>query len=337
MPKAGEVEQVCIYCRRRLSSRAFNREHVLSEAFGRFRCAPAKLRCVCRECNQYFGDELEARFARHALEALFRYRQRVKTAENGELDLRYVSFTLPGAGDWSGVKLGLAVRDGELKINILPQVSFRDPDNGDWRFFGIREIENAVSTEPRFKKVEMRIFAGNSQDQNAIQSKLVEAGVNFKKSGDLIPPMELEGCTDIAVDVTFTINQGIRRCIAKYALNYLAHVDGTAFCMAPDFDRVRRFARYGETANYPVVSTHSRPILRDELGKARRANGHLITLEWAGDDLVSQISLFNTVTYVMVLAHRFGGVWRPLRSGIFFDIERRQVSQLTGVSSVLIA
>ena len=53
----------CIYCRRRLPKQEFNREHVLSTAFGGFANAPVLHTCVCRECNQFLGDELEARVA----------------------------------------------------------------------------------------------------------------------------------------------------------------------------------------------------------------------------------------------------------------------------------
>ena len=49
----------------------------------------------------------------------------------------------------------------------------------------------------------------------------------------------------------------IRRCIAKYALNYLACVCNSGFALAPEFDAVRDFARYAAVPEYPIVRSHS--------------------------------------------------------------------------------
>ena len=51
----------------------------------------------------------------------------------------------------------------------------------------------------------------------------------------------------------------IRRCIAKYALNYLylACVCNSGFALTPEFDAVRDFARYAAVPEYPIVRSHS--------------------------------------------------------------------------------
>ena len=89
----------CIYCRRTGDARFFNREHVLSKAWGRFRDALVLHRCVCRDCNAFLGKELELKFARGAYEGMLRYRHAIKTPPR----LRYVTLAIPPGSDWSGV------------------------------------------------------------------------------------------------------------------------------------------------------------------------------------------------------------------------------------------
>src|ERR1035437_7735637 len=120
--------QRCIYCLRNLGAGAFNTEHVLSTAFGTFLDAPV-LRCVCQECNQFFGDKLEVQFSRGSFEGLLRYRSGVKKLARGPVNLRYVELTIP-EGDWTGVRMKL-VNDGtELRVSLIPQVGFHDPETG---------------------------------------------------------------------------------------------------------------------------------------------------------------------------------------------------------------
>jgi len=56
-----------------------HREHVISDAFGTFEPdTPVLHNTVCRNCNQYFGDHLEVRYARGAIEGLLRYYKGLK-------------------------------------------------------------------------------------------------------------------------------------------------------------------------------------------------------------------------------------------------------------------
>ncbi len=70
---------------------------------------------------------------------------------------------------------------------------------------------------------------------------------------------------------------------------------------------------------------------------AAKQPGHLLTVNWAasGVDLVGQVSLFNSVTYAVSLASGYkGAVWRPVRSGLHFNLQTRTVEPLLAVSSI---
>ena len=331
----------CIYCLRQLPAEEFNREHVLSNAFGAFSNGPVLSHCVCRGCNQFFGDQLEVRFARGAFEGLLRYQSGIRTPPKGDLKLRYVEFAMPeGHGDWSDVRLKLVNGEDGLRVSVIPQVAFFDKGLKKWVHVTEQEIDSGLfAKRPDFKKSQMRIHAPSLQEQESIVAKLAEHGINFKKEGDLHPPEGSLEAPEIEVDVTLSINRGIRRCIAKYSFNYLAHVCVSAFVCKRDFDVIRQFIRYGDAPPYPLVVAGSKPILHDDRPSARQTGGHLLTLNWTESlrDLVGQVSIFNSLTYSVSLCRQFSdGIWRPIRSGIHYDLGKNLVRPLAGFSKDLI-
>lgn len=71
---------LCIYCRLDKPPDDFNREHVVQEAFGRFKNNLVLHELVCEECNEYFGNGLDLALARDSLEGLHRYERGLKEA-----------------------------------------------------------------------------------------------------------------------------------------------------------------------------------------------------------------------------------------------------------------
>jgi hypothetical protein len=185
--------------------------------------------------------------------------------------------------------------------------------------FSDTEIEaGALSKTPTLATDKARIFARSAEDQERLLALLATKRITFSKLDDFSAPPGLFDGSDIAVEVTFTTNKGIRRCMAKYALNYLAFVCGPAFALGNDFDVIRDFIRHGNLPDYDLVVERFGPILRDDSPQRRQTSGHLLTVNWAasGLDLVGQVSLFNSVTYAVSLARNFkGAVWQPVRSG----------------------
>jgi hypothetical protein len=183
----------------------------------------------------------------------------------------------------------------------------------------------------------MRLYAQSPEEYSDVLLRLKEAGVTFNALGTFDPPSYLLSGADIPVEVSFTVNMGIRRCIAKYAFNYLAFVCGELFVLRSDFNYIRNFIRFGSMPPYPAVVESFKPILQTDSPTRRQTNGHLLTLEWEGTDLlVGQVSLFNYLTYRVTLARRFAGLWRQIRDGLHFNIENRRFRRLTPVSTGLL-
>jgi hypothetical protein len=96
------------------------------------------------------------------------------------------------------------------------------------------------------------------------------------------------------------------------AFNFLARMMGPDFALRRDFDPIRVFVRDGAIQPYRMVTENQTPILADDEFLRRQTSGHLIVIQWDGgtDDLASLFSLFNEITYRVVLCRGFSGVWR---------------------------
>jgi hypothetical protein len=331
----------CIYCRIRGDQRAFNREHVLSEAFGSFKDALVLHQYVCRECNRSFGDGIERELTRDAFEAILRFQKGLKEPGQGQIKLRYVEFAVPEGNEWSGVRLHLAGNDGEVVFRPSPQVGAFDEATDRWTYLTSTEIElGLIEQYPHFKKAggQLRVFAATREEHDLLAAKLANYRINYARAGDLQTPSDMLGTPENEVEVTFTLNTNIRRCIAKYAFNYLACVCNSRFALAAEFDAVRDFVRYGRVLDYGMVKSHFAPILSDDGSAKRQTDGHLITLSW--DDtlrvLTCQVSIFNYITYDVVLCRELKSrLWRPIRSGHHYDLAARTVTPLVGIPMCL--
>jgi len=335
----ADQKRTCIYCRRALPASAFSREHVLSRAFGTFKGAPVLHEAVCGDCNQYFGDYLETRVARGAFEGMLRHQRGAKRPEAGKpLRLKYVEFVLPEDSAWAGARLQLVWRDDRLLVEPLVQVGFRNTATNRWVYLTRDEItKGLLARQPNLDTRSFRLFAPPAEQPNML-ALLDEYGVTLGKLEEMPMPPEFRTGGDVSVEVSFTINKGIRRCMAKYAFNFLALTCKPEFVLSDDFDAIRAFIRYGQEAPYPLVAETLRPILQDDAQHRRQTPGHLLTVNWTGSqgDLVGQVSLFNAVTYCVSLSRSFRGIWRPIRAGLHFDLRSRTIQPLTSISTDLL-
>jgi len=329
---AAKALHECIYCRRLLSAAEFNREHVISDAFGTFEPdTPVLHNAVCRDCNQHFGDHLEVRYTRGAIESLLRYYKGLKTASGSVVKLPFVEVKLPPGTDWSGVRLGLRVEDS-VRIALLPQVAFRRKSDGCPVHITAHEIERgALDDTSDLDTSNARFFTASQEERDFLISKLREQGIAFTKLEEFKAPAGLFDGGDVEVELTITVNKGIRRCVAKFAFNYLVYECGVPFGLRTDFDPIRRFIRYGEIGEEQLVVENARPALTNWMTDGHLVEEHVVAFAWVppnGLDLVGQITLFNFMSYNVMLARGYGGLVRPAPKGLRYDIRTRRVRPL---------
>jgi hypothetical protein len=223
-------------------------------------------------------------------------------------------------------------------VEPLVQVGFLDTITEKWAYLTRDEVTKGVLHQrPTLDKRSFRLLAP-PEEQPRMLALLEEHDVVLGKLDDLATPSEFRTGGEVSVEVTFTINKGIRRCMAKYAFNFLALTCGTGFVLSDDFDPIRQFVRYGLETDYPLVVEALEPILRDDTAHQRQTAGHLLTVNWTASqqDLVGQVSLFNAVTYRVSLARGFTGLWRPVTAGLHFNLHSKTIQPLSAISPLLL-
>lgn len=331
----------CIYCK--AQGVPFDRDHVMPEALGTFE-NNWTLDCVCTGCNGFFGRTVELTLSRDSTEALLRLRYGVKPAsEADDLLYRRLTVTLGQPGFWYGAQFVFVPNaDGtNIEPEPLPQVAFRRTGSMDaeWTWITESQLADPKVVEPYKNaqpgELEIRILGPSASDRNRIVERLVASGIKYKQRGDLTQQIGTDD-GQVTAKVESVLDSMIFRAVAKIAFNYAAYVQGAAFVLRHDFDDIREYIRYSKEPKWaPAVAPTSDSILFDDSRRWRQTNGHLVTLDWnySGHGILAQVSLFNTMTYRVLLCPYYSGLWDgSLRSGHHFGIESREISPLTPTS-----
>lgn len=216
--------------------------------------------------------------------------------------------------------------DGKIIRKPIPQVGFRQKVSGEYEYFALDEVPEKMSLETRGFDLHapgsIRIVGGGVAE---ISKKLHEKGILFQPANEVID----ESSSSLYL-VQGTIDDTIRRAVAKIAFNYLSYIsrsDAGEFVRHSSFDDIRNFVRHGSIP-YALVQVTQKPILKDE--ETRRRAGHLITIAWApdGTSIVAQVSLLNSPTYVVCLARNYKGERRQITRGHFFNVTDKSILEL---------
>jgi hypothetical protein len=332
----------CIYCQRVDPLCGFNREHVVPEALGTFEGDVITLtQEVCRDCNQYFGDNLEIVLNRDSAEAMFRFRHRLKEpAEVRGMFRRRVEMRLPKDGTkWGGAHLELlAPPAGQLEpyVGLAPQLACERRDGG-WEFFTEDELRKDVESVKAVIARDctpVRVLWTETEEVKArLLALLAEKGIPFKGQRDITESVPAFSDGRVNAEVEFTFDKILARAIAKIAFNHLAKIYGAAFVLRAEFSAVRRFIRDGEGHPPDFVQFQPAPVLRDSRGREVPPKGHLLVARWSdvGKDIRVMVSPFQHVSYVVRLARDFDEPQRQIDSVYLYDLGTRQASKAVPV------
>jgi len=324
----------CIYCMEKQPDADFNREHVLPEAFGRYKRGLPRLKCVCASCNSYFGDVLEPVFARGTIEAMMRVFKGLKPlAEVSDIRADRVALTWQTPGDHHGMLFGMTLEEGNLRVEPLAQVGFRKTAEPGYVYVSMAEIDSPSfappsGTNPQAGTVTV---APNLPTQQRLLKRLEQLNLPHRVTEPR--PWPLAGGQPISVSIRSFVDPLVKRCVAKISFNYAAHVVGRAMLLHDAFTPCREFIRYDRGSSTEFVALDDRPIFIGETTRWPITTGHILTVEWLDNrHIISRFSPFNMVKYRVRLARNFGGIWRPIRSGHVFDWQNRCVCVMTGGS-----
>ena len=331
----------CIYCLEDKPSDCYKKtEHVLSQSFGRFKNNltlninndPKLNEVVCDDCNDFFGKNIEILLSRDSFEGMARFEHEVKKphefkspGKKSRLKIKVVEGPFKGA---------IAYREyselaNEIILKPSPQVGFKKETEGtSYEYYPLDEMPDKDYLENNYSmKAKKSIIVLGANIEEA-RKRLAEKDISFNPDGEFCPSEEN---LDMGCEVTGQIDQTIFRALAKIAFNYLAYWSCPGFVMTEPFNPIRRYIRFGYKAPYPFVIIIEKAILGDEPIVGKRRVGHLITLDRSKNKLsiVSQVSLFNLMTYSVLLAKDYKGKDFIYRKGSFFNLADNEIYELT--------
>jgi hypothetical protein len=335
------LEQRCVYCSPlQPASERYTDEHVIPEAFGKFKNNLVLNQGVCDGCNQFFANNLDLILGRGSVEAIRRLDFRIKPPDEADDILRNrISYTLSTGDQFDGLKVELGSEQGELVILLLPQVGFQRINGNGYVYLTERELADVSKPLPKDIDTKSQVYLVYNTDEIEQRFEQLLRARNIKpQETTKVIDLPIQRGQEVTVAVKAKLDDMIFRTISKIAFNYLVKIQGIDFAVKSNFDPIRRYIRYGEKTGYTIVDANRKPILEYDQVRYRQTNGHIITLSWSKDGrhLIGQVSLFNFVTYNVILARNYSGVLMPIRSGHLFSIETMEVQPLLGASSQLL-
>ena len=318
--------RVCIYCLEKKPDEAFNAEHVIPQAFGKFE-DNLVLDCVCQDCNDYFGGTLDLKFARDSIEGLDRFWSGMRpVAEFKSLGARSTTRVRFEPGSIYGDEGYPAanVEGADLRVMAFPQLGFEQPPGGiRWfRREAVPEKARMVDFDIDPKKeifIHVREMAADDARQ-LLRSKGYDKLADFT----VYDPPAAETIETVMVGL---IGDPEKRAATRIAMSYLAAVAGSALLRTASFDEVRRFARYGLGSSRVHVSENPLAIARPDGSPAR---GHyLVAVTQPSGMVVAQVSLFLRIRYVVhLMSVPLATATPKIARAHFFDIDTRKAASL---------
>jgi hypothetical protein len=320
----------CIYCLQEKDRRSYTKaEHVLPQSFGTFEHNLTLREVVCDECNHYFGNNLEIYLARDTYEGQLRFTHGVKDASDFKEVVRSHRVAVKYAeGEYAGRYVSRRYSKGKDTIEVvpLPQVGFLIAE-GRYEYYLLDDIPSLeVLKGMGFSGDRPRSIHALAVDPEVLERLLADRGLPFRMT-DVDSPTDRP--ETILCEFEGTIDHVIRRAVAKIGFNYLAYWQGAAFVNGPEFEVARRYIRFGELPDYPMMAIDEVAILENEPLEGPRVLGHIITTTWtAVHSVLAQVTLFNWLTYRISLTKEVEAEGPEIRRGHIFDVANRKIHEL---------
>jgi hypothetical protein len=171
----------------------------------------------------------------------------------------------------------------------------------------------------------IRILAKTTDGRIALEESLLRRGKQISERWSAEVPRDACGPT-LELETMGIIDEQTWRAIAKIAFNYLAYIQGRTYVLQEQFDPIRDFVM-GRKRDRAMVRVIAKPILRHEDYHWRAFEGHLVLFERAGYGLHGKVSLFNSLTYEIILCKDLGLLYR-MYSGHALDPTNHSIEPL---------
>ena len=296
-------------------------EHVIPESFGGFRDNLTLHEVVCDGCNQFFGKDIELYLARDTPDGLNRFlmggkdHKEFKSLGKGSSLVRRVK-----SGFLKGAYVTHRAGDGPRELVPLPQIGFGTSKAGPFKWFTVDHLPTREELEAFRGEGLVHVQFCEIDDPAPVLAELGARGVQV--SGEIERVAGPRSEEEFQIHAQLGMKFG--RAITKITLNYVAHQYGAATALMAQFNKARRFVRYGagvdEQRMWEVVTTG---------GVDTGPVGHRISIEWdrRGSSVAGEITFHRWARYRVALGSGFL-VLPPRGSCHFFDLTNMTVRRI---------
>jgi HNH endonuclease len=320
----------CIYCKR--TDVQFNREHVIPEAFGTYGADTMLLNNneVCSDCNTTLGRDLDQILSRDSFEAMIRANSLPQEQGAGErFSPRRAWLHVPDKEPF-GVLRGarMAIDPNTRRPTLLDQIIVRSKDGG-LRIFLQHDFPQAdARIFHDLPPHAIQVIGLNREKVEVLMQMVRDRGISLTDREAVDPPAgilqsEIRAVTEGRIDVRTW------RAIAKIAFNYLAYHECAQHVLSDKFEPIRDFIT-GRRTDRKMVQLLNAPILAHETSHWRAFEGHLVAYQDEGRMLRGKVSLYNSITYEVMLCGDLG-LYYTMKKGHAFDPVQGTVSTIASL------
>lgn len=295
----------CIYCLSEAPGRFTKREHVIPQSFGTFGDRTPVLRCVCDDCNEVLGRELDQPFARESLEGIIRYRHGLFSSESRQLkSIRVTLPKTPDMGEFGGAVVSIDGKTGKI-TPPLPQVHFKRTDGQGTEIFLLEELTDLDWRTRGLSDKGIVIMSGAEADRARLIEALEKIGIKFRETSQLAKPVPVDAETQsILVNITGTVDTLRKRALVKILFNFAAFYLGEDEIRKPKWNHARAFVRYNGQSVLGRAGTE--PFWGQESEKVRlKSKGYNLRVENDPQGVIGKIQLFNQFMYTFILCEKY--------------------------------
>lgn len=316
----------CIYCLNEKEDARFDSEHVIPENLGTFTNAPElNKKQVCKDCNQYFGRELDWHLTgdSHAAVSAIRYGIRNPPKKVGHHKRVRLTVEKDGPLPKGTIIKPVITSTGVLTYHPIAQMGFPTKSDGTYVFFSIAELihQYHLGNDDLNLSGKIQCFYQTEPEKRRIEKFLIQFNKKIEEI-TINPPLSGQ----IEVLERSIVDDTILRAIYKISFNYLAYRAGKDFVLHECFNSLRNFIRYAEKDNFKLdkkAFTTMDPIFADQHGKYR-SECHAITIQWHEDKraILGQVTFFHSLTWNLTLINNYPGVWRMIKGAHTYDLKK---------------
>ncbi len=250
----------CIYCCVDKNGNEFiKKEHVIPQAFGKFRNNLTLIKKVCDDCNQYLGDTLEIALARDTPEGIMRFLHGIKEPADFKTlgsKTRLKSIVCE-EGHFKNAYMKYTRKNGIFGIEPREQIGFLRKDNNEYDYFLLSEFPSTLDKALYNLKDYRGIHYLCDFDEAKVILNKIGIPLRNSKAGKL----PLTKIQTHKANLTYTFDINISRAICKIAFNYFAKWNNTGNLLDPNFNDIRDYIRDGTLPSSELLFHYNTPIL----------------------------------------------------------------------------